>query len=87
MTALSDLKKLFAGGRQNLAPWLRHHDHILDSDPPSVREVNPGLYGDHHPRPQDLGLSGSYAWRLVNFQPHAVTSRMREVFPSTASLQ
>ena len=69
-----------ASGCQDLAPFVRDHDHVLDPHTESAWDINTGLDGDHHARPQDLSLPGCHTRRFMNFQTYSVTRGVCEIF-------
>src|SRR3954454_23789189 len=76
-----DLRKLKFFWRlgQHLGPGLGEHDKVFESDSAQLREVNPRLDAEHHPRSQHLFSTGSgNPGGLVNLESDSVTKAMEK---------
>jgi hypothetical protein len=68
----SERQQIFGTGSQNFATRLRNYDRVFDAYSPFAGEINSGLNGDHHARPENFLLCGSNFGRFMDLKAQPV---------------
>src|SRR5215467_11881027 len=71
--------QFFAGGGEHVAAMLRNHHHVLNANTPSTRDVSAWLNRDYHARSENLLLTGSDPWGLMDLNSHSMPRGMSKI--------